>query len=165
VRVGRGVQIEHPECVRMGRDVFVNEFCWLSIIRENRETGRPTRALEPELEIGDGTYIGRFGTIACINRVSIGRNVLISDRVFIGDSEHGFSRTDLPIREQYMVSPGPVRIGDGTWLGINVSVLPNVSIGEHCVIGANSVVTGDIPDFCVAAGNPARVLRRREKTE
>ncbi|MBK8743875.1 MAG: acyltransferase [Propionivibrio sp.] len=115
--------------------------------------------LQPELRIGDGCYIGRFGTLACINRVILGRDVMISDRVFIGDAVHGFARSDLPVRDQYLTSKGSVEIGDGTWIGIGVSILPNVAIGRNCVIGANSVVTRDVPDFCVVAGNPAKVIR------
>jgi acetyltransferase-like isoleucine patch superfamily enzyme len=164
VIIGRGVRVEHPECISLGDGVHLNDHCWLSVITENRETGRPLLTLHPELSIGPGTYIGRFGTLACVNRVSIGANVLIADRVFIGDSQHGIARTDLPIREQYMTSPGPVEIGNGTWLGINVAVLPNVKIGRNCVIGAHSVVTRDIPDFCVAVGSPARVIRELRPT-
>jgi acetyltransferase-like isoleucine patch superfamily enzyme len=164
VFLGAGVRIEHPECVSLGDGVHLSDFCWISILTENRETGRPALPLQPELTIGEHTYIGRFATLACINRVAIGSNVMISDRVFIGDALHGHARPDLPIKDQYMVSPGPVMIGDGTWIGINVSILPNVTIGRNCVIGANSVVTSDIPDYCVAAGAPARVLRKSTDT-
>lgn len=160
VVLGRSVKIEHPECVSLGDNVHVNDHCWLSVLTENRETGRPLVELQPDLSIGDGSYIGRFGTLACINRVAIGRDVMISDRVFIGDAAHGFARTDLPIRDQYMTSKGPVEIGDGTWMGIGVSVMPNVKIGRNCVIGAGSVVTSDIPDYCIAVGAPAKIVRR-----
>jgi len=157
--IGRSVRIEHPECVSLGDGVFLNDYCWISILTENRETGQSTRELHPELTIGKGTYIGRFGTLACINRVSIGSKVMISDRVFIGDATHGFARPDLPIMEQYISSRGPVEIGDGTWIGIGVSIMPNVKIGKNCVIGAGSVVTHDVADFSVAAGVPARIIR------
>jgi UDP-3-O-[3-hydroxymyristoyl] glucosamine N-acyltransferase len=160
VIVGRGVKIEHPERVSLGDNVHLNDDCWISVIVENRERGLPAVALQPELTIGPNTYIGRFATIACVNRVAIGRDVLISDRAYIGDSAHGFARTDLPIKDQYLTSPGPVEIGDGTWLGIGVCVLPNVKIGRNCVIGAHSVVAADVPDFCTAVGVPARVVRR-----
>ncbi|MDO8773255.1 MAG: acyltransferase [Burkholderiaceae bacterium] len=158
--LGRGVKIEHPECVSLGDRVHLNDHCWLSVLTENRETGNPTITLRPELRIGDGCYIGRFGTLACINRVTIGRDVMISDRVFIGDATHGFARTDLPIRDQYLTSKGSVEIGDGTWIGIGVSIMANVKIGRNCVIGAGSVVVSDIPDFCIAVGAPAKIVRR-----
>jgi acetyltransferase-like isoleucine patch superfamily enzyme len=161
ISFGRGVRIEHPECVRIGNGVRIGDYCWISIVVENREVGQPAVKLAPELTIEDGAYIGRFATLACIDRVRIGRDVMISDRAFIGDAFHGFSRTDLPIRDQYMTTRGPVEIGDGSWLGIGVSVLSNVKIGRHCVIGAGSVVTKDIPDYSIAAGVPARVMKTR----
>lgn len=157
--LGRGVKIEHPEYVLLGDRVYLNDYCWLSVLTENRETGKPTLMLRPELRIGDGCYIGRFGTLACMNQITLGRNVMISDRVFIGDAAHGFFRSDLPIRDQYLSSKGPVLIGDGTWIGIGVSIMANVKIGRNCVIGAGSVVTNDIPDFCVAVGVPAKIVR------
>jgi acetyltransferase-like isoleucine patch superfamily enzyme len=158
--LGRGVKIEHPECVSLGNRVHLNDYCWLSVLTENLETGNPTITLRPELRIGDGCYIGRSGTIACISRITLGRDVMISDRVFIGDAGHGFARTDVPIRDQYLTSKGPVEIGDGTWIGIGVSIMANVKIGRNCVVGAGSVVTNDIPDFCIAVGVPAKVVRR-----
>ncbi len=158
--LGRGVKIEHPECVSIGDRVHLNDHCWISVLTENCETGKPPVVLQPDLRIGDGCYIGRFGTLACINRITLGRDVMISDRVFIGDATHGFFRADLPIREQYMTSKGPVEIGDGTWIGIGVSVMANVKIGRNCVIGAGSVVTNDVPDFCIAVGAPAKIVRR-----
>ncbi len=158
--LGRSVKIEHPGCVSLGDRVHLNDHCWLSVLTENRETGMPPIALQPQLRIGDGCYIGRFSTLACINKLTLGRDVMISDRVFIGDSAHGFTRTDLPIRDQYLTSKGPVEIGDGTWIGIGVSIMANVKVGRNCVIGAGSVVTSDVPDFCVAVGAPAKVVRR-----
>lgn len=159
-RLGRGVKVEHPECISLGSDIYINDYCWFSVLVENRETGRPLVNLFPNLTIGDRTYIGRFGTISCINRILIGNDVMISDRVFIGDGNHGYARTDLPIKDQYMMSNGGVEIGDGTWIGIGVSVLSNVKIGRNCVIAAGSVVVSDIPDFCVAAGAPAIVVKK-----
>ena len=117
----------------------------------------------PKLTVGAGTYIGRFCTFACIDHICIGDDVLISDRVFIGDAVHGFILTNIPIKNQEQSSSGPVTIGDGTWIGIGASILPNVKVGKNCVIGANSVVTKDVPDFCVAVGNPAKVIRQLGK--
>lgn len=161
--LGRSVKIEHPEFVALGDRVYLSDYCWLSVLVTNHQTGSPDIFLKPSLSIGEGTYIGRFGTIACMNRVEIGNNVLISDRVFIGDSEHGHSHKDMPIRSQYMNSAGPVEINDGSWIGIGVSILPNVRIGRNCVIGAGSVVTHDIPDFSIAVGVPARVIKVADK--
>ncbi|TCV84269.1 acetyltransferase-like isoleucine patch superfamily enzyme [Sulfurirhabdus autotrophica] len=154
VRFSTGIHIEYPEYVWIGDGVYLNDQCWISIIPPKLADSAPI------LKIGAGTYIGRFATLACMQRVELGERVLISDRVFIGDAMHGFQRLDLQIADQPMVSPGPVFIGDGTWIGIGASILPNVRIGRHCVIGANAVVTRDVPDFHVAAGVPARILRK-----
>lgn len=158
IHLGRGFLINHPECVVIGDDVFIHEHCWISILAINRETGAPDLPLMPELSIGERTYVGRFATFACMDNITIGRDALISDRVYIGDCLHGFRRGDLPIKDQYMHSPGPVVIGDGTWIGIGAAILPNVKIGRNCVVGANSVVTHDVTDGHVVAGSPARVL-------
>jgi len=152
-RIDYGSQVEHPEFITICDDVTINSHAWLSIVTL---LGKK----EPSLEIARGTYIGRFATISCANRIVIEEDVLISDRVFITDVYHGFQDTTLPVSSQPLYSPGPVEIGSGTWLGIGVSVMPNVKIGKHCVIGANAVVTHDIPDYHVAAGVPARIIRR-----
>lgn len=159
IHLGRGILINHPECVVIGDDVFIHDHCWISILAVNRESGQPDIPLSPELRIGERTYIGRFATFACMENITIGRDIMISDRVYIGDCLHGFDRSDLPIKDQYMHSSGPVVIGDGTWIGIGAAIMPNVKIGRNCVIGANSVVTHDVPDGCVVAGSPARALR------
>ena len=96
-----------------------------------------------------------------MDSITIGCDVMISDRVYIGDCLHGFSRSDLPIKDQYLTSSGPVSIGDGSWIGIGTAILPNVKIGKNCVVGANSVVTRDVLDGQVVAGAPARVIRKK----
>jgi acetyltransferase-like isoleucine patch superfamily enzyme len=156
VHLGRGVHIEHPEHVELGDGVYLHDYCWISSV------ARPDGVAMPLLTIGEGTYIGRFATIACAQRVRIGSRVLISDRVFIGDALHGFSQLDVPISQQPIVPAGPVEIGERSWIGIGACILPGVRIGTHCVIGANAVVTHDVPDFHVAAGVPARPLRRMD---
>lgn len=158
----RGLKINHPERVSIGNNVFIGDYCWISFLTINSEKGGEDVALSPTFAVGDNCYIGRFATFACMNNIHIGNDVMIADRVFIGDCYHGYARRDLPIKDQYMFSPGPVSIGDGSWLGINVSVMPNVKIGKGCVIGANSVVTRDVPDYHVAAGVPARLIKTIE---
>jgi acetyltransferase-like isoleucine patch superfamily enzyme len=99
-------------------------------------------------------------TIGAALSVTIEDDVLIAGHVFISDNQHGMGRVDVPFKYQPLERIAPVRIGRGTWLGEHVVVLSGVSIGEMCVIGANSVVTGSIPPRCVAVGSPARVVRR-----
>lgn len=158
-RLANGTHFVHPECICIGDDVTINSHTWFSIVPL---TGG---ANAPSLKIGKGTYIGRFATIACINRIVIGENVLISDRVFISDVFHGFSDIGQPVSRQPLYSPGPVEIGDGAWIGIGACILPNVRIGKNCVIGANAVVTHDIPDYHIAVGVPARIAKRVDKCQ
>jgi acetyltransferase-like isoleucine patch superfamily enzyme len=141
-----------PEYIYIGEDAGISSFCWLGVY--------PQKGLKtPRLSIGDGTEIGNFSHITCVNRVEIGSKVLIADRVHISDNEHVFSDVAIPIVDQGVTSRGPVVIGDGSWIGENVNVL-SCKIGKHCVIGANSVVISDIPDFSVAVGLPARVVKQ-----
>ncbi|GHU99866.1 hypothetical protein FACS189483_09560 [Spirochaetia bacterium] len=111
------------------------------------------------LEIGEGARIGHFNHIYCTKRIKIGKSVLTADKVYISDNLHEYSDIAIPILEQPVIQNGEVEIGDGSWLGENVCVL-GAKIGKNCVIGANSVVTHDIPDYCVAVGSPARVIKK-----
>jgi acetyltransferase-like isoleucine patch superfamily enzyme len=83
--------------------------------------------------------------------------------VYITDQNHGYEDVTRPISQQSQPER-PVVIGDGSWLGHGAVVLPGVTIGKHVVIGANSVVTKDIPDVSVAVGSPARVIRQYDET-
>jgi acetyltransferase-like isoleucine patch superfamily enzyme len=87
----------------------------------------------------------------------------LARNVYISDHAHAYENLDMPIMHQGIDSIAPVSIGRNTWLGENAVVLPGVTIGQHCVIGANAVVNTSIPDFSVAVGAPARVVRQFNK--
>lgn len=114
------------------------------------------------MEFGDNVEIGNHSTIASHHRVVIEKNVLTGPHVFIADYNHEYRNVDLPVWKQGEFAPkeSEVVIGEGSWLGTNVVVVGKVHIGKHCVIGANSVVIKDIPDYSVAAGIPAKVIKR-----
>jgi acetyltransferase-like isoleucine patch superfamily enzyme len=109
--------------------------------------------------IGDRCLIGRGSGIVAHQRVQIGDDVFTGHHVYITDANHGYEDLDVPPSQQFAPSR-PVSIGAGSWLGHGTVVLPGVTIGRHVVVGAGSVVTDDLPDRCVAVGNPARVIRR-----
>ena len=115
------------------------------------------------VSIGDRCLIGRGSGIVGHFSIEIGNDVWTGHHVYITDQNHGYEDVTRPISQQSQPER-PVVIGDGSWLGHGAVVLPGVTIGKHVVIGANSVVTKDIPDFSVAVGSPARVIRRYDDT-
>jgi acetyltransferase-like isoleucine patch superfamily enzyme len=159
----------------MRREAFVR---WpvhgnvLAALREGRlEIGAQT-LLEPgvwitapgsaRIRIGSGTFLNLGVMIASLELVEIGNHCMFANGCFITDSSHRFTDRHDPVPWQGFTSKGPTRIGDNVWCGAHAVITTGVSIGERCVIGANSVVTEDIPPFSIAAGAPARVLRRIE---
>ena len=113
----------------------------------------------PVVTIGDRCLIGRGSGIVGHFSIEIGNDVWTGHNVYITDQNHGYEDVTRPISQQSQPERA-VKIGDGSWLGYGSVVLPGVTIGEHCVIGANSVVTRDVPSFSVAVGVPARVIKR-----
>jgi acetyltransferase-like isoleucine patch superfamily enzyme len=110
--------------------------------------------------IGGGSFLNQGVMVAASQLVEIGAHCMFANGTLITDADHRFDDPVTPVPWQGFTSPGPTRIGDNVWCGAHVVVTGGVSIGERCVIGAGSVVTRDIPAFSVAAGAPARVLRR-----
>jgi acetyltransferase-like isoleucine patch superfamily enzyme len=115
------------------------------------------------VRIGEGTFLNKGVMVAAHELVEIGSHCMLANGCFVSDANHRFDDSELPITWQGFVSKGPTRAGDNCWLGANVVVGSGVSVGERCVIGANSVVTRDVEPLSVAAGVPARVLRRIER--
>jgi acetyltransferase-like isoleucine patch superfamily enzyme len=113
---------------------------------------------ERTVVIGDRCLIGRGSGIVAHLSIEIGDDVWTGHHVYITDQNHAYEDVDVPISRQS--SPErPVVIGSGSWLGHGTIVLPGARIGRHVAVGAGSVVVGELPDFCVAAGAPARVVR------
>ena len=110
------------------------------------------------ITVGDRCLFGKGSGIVGHLEIVIGDDVWTGHHVYITDQNHGYADLDLPISRQVMPER-PVSIGSGSWLGHGTVVLPGAKIGRHVVVGANSVVTGELPDNCVAAGTPARVIK------
>jgi acetyltransferase-like isoleucine patch superfamily enzyme len=106
--------------------------------------------------------IGRGSHIVAHQEITIGDDVWTGPYVYITDQNHGYEDLDTPIGRQFPVN-SPVSIGAGSWLGAGAIVLPGARIGRNVVVAAGSVVRGDVPDHCVVAGVPAKVVR--EHTE
>lgn len=120
-----------------------------------------------KMMIGSGTQIGMFSRIASLNSVIIGKNVITGPHIFIADYNHEYRDIDKPVMYQgnYVKTNekfpfGGVKVGDDSWIGTNVVIAGSIEIGKHCIIGANSVVTHDIPDYSVAVGSPCKIIKR-----
>ena len=113
-----------------------------------------------DIEIGSNSGIGVHCHVP--NNIIIGENVMMGPRCYLlGSATHVTDRTDIPMIKQGMNFLDPIIIGDDVWIGRETMVLPGKKIGSHTIIGARSVVSRDIPEYVVAAGNPCRIRKRR----
>jgi acetyltransferase-like isoleucine patch superfamily enzyme len=161
-RVGRGTILSRADQVLNPRHIFLGDYVGIAHgarLDAIREYGERTYA--GEIHIGDHTSIQPYAHIAAASTLRIGSYVLTGSRIFITDHNHDFADLDLPVAHQPL-TVAPVTIEDYAWLGENVVILKGVTVGHHAVIGANSVVTRDIPPFAIAAGAPAKVIKHRD---
>ena len=121
--------------------------------------------LDPRIVvIGDRCLIGRGSSVIGHVRIEIGDDVWTGHQVHITDMNHGYENIEQPISVQAQ-GPQPITIGSGSWIGHGCVILPGVTIGRHVVVGAGSIVTSDLPDYSVAVGTPARVVRRYDESD
>ena len=144
-------EINGAKFISIGNKVHIQTNAWFLALRN--------KGIEPNLIIEDNVYVGRGFHIVCIKDIQIKANVLISDNVYISDNLHEYKDINIPIKEQDVIFKNNVIIGENTWLGENACVI-GAQVGKHCVIGANSVVLSDIPDYSVAVGSPAKVVKQ-----
>jgi acetyltransferase-like isoleucine patch superfamily enzyme len=112
------------------------------------------------IRIGNNVHIGSHNIIGPRKSIVLEDNVLIGPHVMIGDHSHRYENVDVPIKMQEATEGRPIRIEQDSWIGANVFILPNVTVGRHSIIGANSVVNRNIPPYSVVVGAPARVIKR-----
>ena len=117
------------------------------------------QSFAPTINIGDNVSIGFGCTLSCINQIHIGADVTIGDNVYIADAQHEYCDPLLGVLEQPLIK-GAVTIGDRAWIGYGAFIAGDISIGEHAVVGANSVVTHSVPAYTVVAGVPAKPIKR-----
>jgi len=109
------------------------------------------------VRIGSQSFLNIGVMVAAHELVEIGDHCMLANGCFVTDANHRFDDPDTPVPWQGFTSRGPTRVGDNVWCGANVVITSGVTVGERCVIGANSVVTRDLPPFSIAAGVPAVV--------
>lgn len=154
LRVGEGVTMFNPSRIKIGNNVeILKKACIAPLVQYNGHE-YPSNVV-----IGNNVSIGAYDRIASMNKVTIDDNVLFAAFVHITDHSHGFENIDLPISKNDVFSKGEVHICEGAWLAFGCHILSGVTVGKHSVVAANSVVTKDVPDYSVVAGNPARIVR------
>ncbi len=114
----------------------------------------------PHIKIGSNCYISFNVTLLAGADIIIGDRVLFASNILVTTENHGMDPENIVPYMHQKLECEPVYIGDGTWLGEKVCVMPGVTIGKKCIIGALSVVTKPIPDYCIAAGTPAKVIKK-----
>lgn len=113
-----------------------------------------------KIDIGDRVVIGDYNRFASMNSIVIEDDVLFAAYVHITDHSHEYRNPAIPVVKQGVFTKGGVRICKGSWIGLRVSILSGVTIGEHSVVAAGSIVTKDVPAFSVVAGIPAKIIKR-----
>ncbi|GFP26706.1 maltose O-acetyltransferase [Candidatus Hakubella thermalkaliphila] len=173
---GRNITLRHPGKMTLGSDVIVDDNCILDAKGTEKSAITIGNGVfisafsilsmkDGVIEIGDNTRIGSHCRLETSTRLSVGRNVLIAYRCYVGAEYYHFERLDVPISQQGKDLQGGVIIEDNVWLGAGVVVLDGVTIGRDAIVGAGAVVTKDIPEFAIAYGVPARVVRKRTRGE
>jgi acetyltransferase-like isoleucine patch superfamily enzyme len=150
------VRIQGAKYISLYKYTTIQRQSWLGAFKIDEH--------DPELIIEEGCAIGDFAHITAVRKVHIERDVLLANNVYISDNLHSFEDVNVPIIKQAVVFKSAVIIKSGAWIGENVCII-GASVGKNSVIGANSVVTKDIPDFCIAVGSPAKVIKQYDKQD
>ncbi len=159
------VQIHNPSQLTIKNSVTIQRDSWINSIKgDNNEYG--------EIILGNEANLGRRCTLSAARKIEVGDNVLFGMNVYIADHEHEYKDINVPIMYQDIKIGRGIEIKKNSWIGANVVITSSkqkIEIGEHCVIGANSVVKESIPAYSMAVGSPAKIILqynfKREKWE
>ena len=166
------VRILNPHRIRIGDRVSILEYCSINafqdstylrqFVREEYKSDFPEEdyLYDSSIVIGNESQAGRFFFVSCTKEILIEENVLLSERVFIGDNNHGTSHPHVPIMQQPNQQGKTVLIKKGSWIGVGSAILKDTEIGAFSVVGANSVCKGSFPDRSVIGPEPAKLLYR-----
>ena len=147
--------INYPAFVKLGHNTSIGKNAWLSYYHSDNKNKTP------ELLIGNNVRIGNHACITFTDSIAIEDGCLFSDYIYISDHAHGLDpESPVLIREQPLESKGAVVIGANSFLGMRVTVLPGVTLGHNCIVGAHSVVTKSYPPYSMLAGVPAKLIKR-----
>lgn len=159
-KLGKNSYVIKPMRIIGGKNIFIdkNVYIWNNARIEGVEKYLD-KTYKPEIKFCEGSSVQQNLHLTCANRIEVGKNTAIAANVTITDIHHPYTDINIPI-EQQNLEVSEVIIGEDSKIYNNAVILPGVHIGKHVTIGANSVVTKDIPDYCVAAGSPAKVIKK-----
>jgi acetyltransferase-like isoleucine patch superfamily enzyme len=172
VIIGRSVTLRHPDRINIGNRVALDD----CVLLDAQGTGPEGIQIDNEAIISRNCIVqGKTGpvrlkeradigvntVISSVAGVTIGKDALIAGHCYIGGARYNWKRTDIPMSQQGQHSKGPVIIGNDVWLGAGVTVLDGVTIGKGCIVAAGAVLVDDLPDYAIAAGVPAKIIKQR----
>lgn len=152
--INKNITISNRKRIRLGKNVILFSSSRIELIREYEGV-----EFNPKLIIGDNSQIHQNCHLTCAEQIEIGKNVVIVSNVTITDIIHPHDNVKTPINKA-KIKTDPVIIEDEVYIYNNSVILPGVKIGKHAIIGANSVVTNDIPSYSIAVGSPAKVIKK-----
>ena len=160
--IGYGDTCRIWDCSRIsiGNNTWIGRNSVIQVIGSYPDSEAGGQQFHSSLWIGDDVHCTESLRVLCAGNMAIGNHVLIAPNVFICDNNHGLDPTKEDGYRRQNLTVEDVKICDGVWIGQGAYIMPGVTIGEHSIIGANSVVTHDIPAYSIAAGSPARVFKR-----
>lgn len=153
------IDLRNKKFIHFGKGFTSGVNCRLETYPENNNSN------DKIIEFGENVQINDNVHIVGIHKVKIGNNVLMASKIFISDCNHGTYKGEnqsspKEIPSKRILKGFPVEIKDNVWIGESVCIMPGVTIGEGCIIGAMSVVTKNIPDFTIALGSPAKIIKK-----
>ncbi|NMM13774.1 MAG: acyltransferase [Rhodoferax sp.] len=159
--LGKGSRVIGTRFIVLTESVSIGRHAWIEVIVNPFDS-----KVYPVISIGRGFYASEHLHISAINRIEIGDDCLFGSGVYISDHNHGSYKGDVqshpcePPVLRRLSSHGPVRIGCNVWIGDNVAIIGSVQIGSGVIIGANSIVTSDVPNNVIIGGIPAKIIKR-----